>query len=106
VRGSGLAAGERVSTGFDASYPGTTTLPAEFTLNGTVCQAQLSVAGRSVPPTSAAVTTNAGVRPPGAPAAPAAKGAKAGKPAKDAKSNKDNSGKGGSNSGKGKGGKG
>jgi hypothetical protein len=107
VRGSGLAAGERVSTGFDASYPGTTTLPAEFLLNGTVCQAQLSVAGRSVPPTTAAVTTRPGGKagPAGRAAgavAPAAKPAKAGKPAK---STKDNSGKGSSGSGKGKGGK-
>jgi hypothetical protein len=107
VRGSGLAAGERVSTGFDASYPGTTTLPAEFLLNGTVCQAQLSVAGRSVPPTTAAVTTRPGGKagPAGRAAgavAPAGKPAKAGKAAK---STKDNSGKGSSGSGKGKGGK-
>ena len=50
VTGTGLP----VKTGFDSSYRTATTLPAQFRLNGTVCQAQMSVAGRSTPPTTAA----------------------------------------------------
>jgi len=52
VTGSSLPAGGKVSTGFDARYSGTTTLPAQFTVNGAVCEAQLSVIGRTVPPTT------------------------------------------------------
>ena len=50
VTGTGLPA----TTGFDSSYRNATTLPAQFTLNGTICQAQMSVAGRSAPPTTVA----------------------------------------------------
>ncbi len=55
VRGTGLAAGEQVSTGFDASYRDATTLPGQFRLNGTVCSAEMSVAGATAPPTTATV---------------------------------------------------
>ena len=98
VRGSALPPGGRVSTGFDASYADSTTLPAKFTLNGTVCQAQLSVAGRTVAPSTSPGRSPAAK----APAAPPAN-AKLPKPAKakPAKAKKDNSGKGSDNSGPG-----
>ncbi len=53
VRGTGLAAGDRVRTGFDASYRDATTLPGQFRLNGTVCSAEMSVAGATSPATPA-----------------------------------------------------
>jgi hypothetical protein len=55
VTGTGLP----VTTGFDSSYRSATTLPAQFRLNGTVCEAEMSVAGRSAPP----ATTVAAVKP-------------------------------------------
>lgn len=65
VTGTGLP----VTTGFDSSYAKSTTLPAQFRLNGTVCRAQMSVAGRSTPPSIAPATTRAA----NSPAKPAAK---------------------------------
>ncbi|HEU4346494.1 MAG TPA: serine/threonine-protein kinase [Actinoplanes sp.] len=49
LTGKSLPAGGKVSTGFDARYAGATTLPAQFTVNGAVCEAQLTVAGRTAP---------------------------------------------------------
>jgi hypothetical protein len=49
VTGAGLP----ITTGFDSSYRTATTLPGQFRLNGTVCEARMSVAGRSTPPTTA-----------------------------------------------------
>jgi serine/threonine-protein kinase len=86
VTGTGLP----VATGFDSSYREATTLPTQFRLNGTVCQAQMSVAGRSTPPTTASSKAAAKPKP----------NAKA-KADEKAKAKKDNSGKGSSNSGKG-----
>ncbi len=59
VRGTGLDAGDRVSTGFEASYRTATTLPGQFRLNGTVCAAEMSVTGATVPATKAASTRTA-----------------------------------------------
>ena len=96
VSGSDLPAGGRVSTGFDASYAGATTLPAEFTLNGAVCDAQMSVAGRTATPAPRATGTGTGGKP-----APVAKSDNSGK----GKAQSSGKGKGsGSGSGSGKGG--
>ena len=59
VRGTDLASGGVVRTGFDATYRGATTLPAQFRLNGTVCAAEMSMAGRTEAPTA---TTRASAR--------------------------------------------
>jgi serine/threonine-protein kinase len=61
VRGSGLAPGGRVFTGFDASYRGATTLPGQFRLNGTVCTAEMSVTGATTPPPTTTPVTAAKV---------------------------------------------
>jgi serine/threonine-protein kinase len=74
-----------VATGFDSSYRTATTLPAQFRLNGTVCQAQMSVAGRTAPPATAAakpgpvakVPAKPAVKAPAKPAAPKEKKTKA-----------------------------
>ena len=102
LTGRNLAAGSKVTTGFDASYRESAALPGEFKLNDTVCTPQLSVTGQtSKPPT----TTKPAVRPPARPpvARPPA-------PPAPKKAEKNNSGKGKSgnddNSGKGKGGDG
>ena len=88
--------GTKISTGFDASYRDATRLPAVFTLNGTVCEARMSVAGQ----TGTTVTT----------ARPADRPVKAAPPKPAPKpEKKDDKGKGGgkgSNSGKGKSGPG
>jgi hypothetical protein len=100
VRGTGLAAGDRVDTGFDASYRTATTLPAQFRLNGTVCAAEMSIVGATTPATrsagAATVTRAAPVKAAPAKAGPAK--AKAG-PAKG----KAGEGKAKGNKGKGKG---
>jgi serine/threonine-protein kinase len=48
--GDSLAAGASASSTFDATYQDSTPLPGQFALNGTVCEAQLSVDGRTVAP--------------------------------------------------------
>jgi serine/threonine-protein kinase len=59
VSGTGLAAGGQVSTGFDATYRVAAKLPAQFRLNGAVCQAQMSVSGSTVLPTPATTSKSA-----------------------------------------------
>ncbi len=102
VRGTGLAAGERISTGFDASYRDATTLPGQFRLNGTVCAAEMSVAGGTTPvtkPATKSATRSAGTGSVTRAAAPAKASGGEGK-----SSEKSNKGKSkGKNKGKGKG---
>jgi serine/threonine-protein kinase len=52
VGGTALAPGAIASTGFDASYSDAAALPSEFRLNGTVCAAELAVAGQTIGPSS------------------------------------------------------
>ncbi len=66
VHGSTLPAGGRVTTGFDASYRDATTLPAEFRLNGTLCPAQMSVAGATATPSATVRTVKPAVEEPAA----------------------------------------
>jgi serine/threonine-protein kinase len=110
LSGTNLASGASTSSAFDATYREATTLPAQFRLNDTVCLAELSVAGQTVPG-----QTVAPAGPAGKPPAHAATGGGRGATLAGDKSGKGgggNSGKGKGkgkekdNSGKGKGGKG
>ncbi|MCA2213224.1 serine/threonine-protein kinase [Jidongwangia harbinensis] len=49
VSGTGLTPGREVRTGFDADYRGVNALPAQFRVNGTLCTAELSMAGVTTP---------------------------------------------------------
>ncbi len=98
VRGTGLAAGGRVSTGFDASYRDATTLPAQFRLNGTVCSAEMSVAGATVPPTTGATKGTGATK---ATVARTQSVTASGKSSRTGGSGGANSGSGGANSGSG-----
>ncbi|GLZ01447.1 serine/threonine-protein kinase [Actinoplanes sp. NBRC 103695] len=108
LTGRNLAAGGKVSTGFDASYRESAGLPGEFKLNDTVCTPQLSVAGQTTRPPA---TSPAATFPPATPATstttPATAKKPAAPPAPPKPEKKDNSGhgKGGGedNSGPGKG---
>jgi hypothetical protein len=67
--GTALSPGRPLTTTFEASYRDATTLPDGFTLNGVACRSDLSLRGRTSPP-----TTPVAVRAPHAarPAAPKA----------------------------------
>ncbi|MEV6487286.1 serine/threonine-protein kinase [Actinoplanes sp. NPDC051633] len=90
--------GRKVSTGFDASYSRSATLPGAFTLNGTVCEAEMSVGGQ----TRTTTTTRPATHPFKATAPKPPKPPEPAKKAPKPKEKNDNSGP-GSNSGKGKG---
>jgi serine/threonine-protein kinase len=49
VGGTRLTPGSEVRTGFDAHYLGANGLPAQFRVNGTLCTAELSMAGATTP---------------------------------------------------------
>jgi eukaryotic-like serine/threonine-protein kinase len=70
--GTGLTPGHPVTTTFEASYRDATTLPDGFTLNGVACRSDLSLVGRTTPPTTPATQAARTVRvDPPAPPAPA-----------------------------------
>jgi hypothetical protein len=50
--GTALAPGRPLKTTFEASYDEATTLPDGFTLNGVACRSDLSLRGRTTPPTT------------------------------------------------------
>jgi hypothetical protein len=54
VGGTSLEAGASASSTFDATYEDSALLPAQFTVNGTVCRPQLSVDGQTVAPAAPA----------------------------------------------------
>jgi serine/threonine-protein kinase len=56
AEGSGLTPGHPLTTRFETSYRNATTLPDGFTLNGVACQSDLSLRGRTSPPTTVAAT--------------------------------------------------
>lgn len=58
--GTALTPGHPLKTTFEASYEDATTLPDTFTLNGVACRSDLSLRGRTTPPT----TITAPVTPP------------------------------------------
>lgn len=100
LTGRNLAAGSKVTTGFDASYRESAALPGEFKLNETVCTPQLSVTGQTLtPPTTTKPAVRSPARPPAArppapPAPPAPKNAEKNNSGKDKDDKKNNSGKG------------
>jgi len=51
LSGKELGAGASTTSGFDATYQDSTTLPGQFRLNDIPCQSELSVLGRTVQPT-------------------------------------------------------
>lgn len=53
--GTALAPGHPLKTTFQASYEDATTLPGSFTLNGVACRSDLSLRGRTTPPTTSAI---------------------------------------------------
>jgi serine/threonine-protein kinase len=55
--GTALKPGHPLKTTFEASYEDATTLPGSFTLNGVTCRSDLSLRGRTTPPTIAATRT-------------------------------------------------
>jgi hypothetical protein len=57
--GKALSPGRPVTTTFEASYEGATTLPDGFTLNGVACRSDLSLRGHTTSPTTTAASTRA-----------------------------------------------
>ena len=56
ARGGALPPGGSVATGFEAQYRDAAVLPAQFLLNGTLCQSALSISSQKTPATSGTTT--------------------------------------------------